>query len=65
MAEARTKGWLFQGHAEPDEQRDHPLVGITPSALQGLVFSIVLTALPRVWAFAAYLTTVYTGHRLD
>jgi hypothetical protein len=31
----------------------------------GLVFSIVLTALPGLWAVAAWLVTVYTGRKLD
>ena len=31
----------------------------------GLIFSVVLTALPGVWAVVAWLTTVYTGRKLD
>jgi hypothetical protein len=31
----------------------------------GLIFSVVLTALPGVWAVAAWLITVHTGRKLD
>src|SRR5215469_4123131 len=31
----------------------------------GVVFSVVLTALPGVWAVVAWLMTVITGHKLD
>jgi hypothetical protein len=31
----------------------------------GLIFSVVLTALPGVWAVMAWLITVYTGRKLD
>jgi hypothetical protein len=31
----------------------------------GIIFSVVLTALPGVWAVVAWLMTVITGHRLD
>jgi len=31
----------------------------------GLIFSIVLTALPGLWAVIAWLITVYTGRKLD
>jgi hypothetical protein len=31
----------------------------------GLIFSVVLTALPGVWAVVAWLITVYTGRKLD
>jgi hypothetical protein len=31
----------------------------------GLIFSIVLTALPGLWAVVAWLITVYTGRKLD
>lgn len=31
----------------------------------GLIFSIVLTALPGAWAVIAWLITVYTGQKLD
>ncbi|HET6179494.1 MAG TPA: hypothetical protein VFE61_21385 [Candidatus Sulfotelmatobacter sp.] len=31
----------------------------------GLIFSIILTALPGVWAIIAYLITVYTGQKMD
>src|SRR6266436_225661 len=31
----------------------------------GLIFAVVLTALPGVWAVIAWLTTVYTGQKLD
>jgi hypothetical protein len=31
----------------------------------GLIFAVVLTALPGVWAVIAWLITVYTGQKLD
>jgi hypothetical protein len=31
----------------------------------GMIFSVVLTALPGVWAVVAWLTTVITGQKLD
>jgi hypothetical protein len=31
----------------------------------GLIFAVVLTALPGVWAVVAWLITVYTGRKLD
>jgi hypothetical protein len=31
----------------------------------GLIFSVVLTALPGFWAVVAWLITVYTGRKLD
>lgn len=31
----------------------------------GLIFSVVLTALPGIWAVTAWLTSIYTGRRLD
>jgi hypothetical protein len=31
----------------------------------GLIFSIVLTALPGLWAVVAWLITIYTGRKLD
>ena len=31
----------------------------------GLIFSVVLTALPGVWAVVAWLITVHTGRKLD
>src|SRR5437667_420817 len=31
----------------------------------GMIFSVVLTALPGVWAVVAWLITVITGHKLD
>jgi hypothetical protein len=31
----------------------------------GLVFSIILTALPGLWSVVAWLITVYTGRKLD
>jgi len=31
----------------------------------GLVFSVVLTALPGLWAVVAWLITVHTGQKLD
>lgn len=31
----------------------------------GLIFSLVLTSLPGIWAVAAWLVTVFTGKKLD
>ena len=31
----------------------------------GVIFSVVLTALPGVWAVVAWLITVYTGRKLE
>ena len=31
----------------------------------GFIFSLVLTALPGIWAVIAYLITVCTGQKLD
>jgi hypothetical protein len=31
----------------------------------GVVFSVILTALPGVWAVVAWLMTLITGHKLD
>jgi hypothetical protein len=31
----------------------------------GLIFSLVLTALPGLWAVTAWLVTLYTGQKLD
>jgi hypothetical protein len=31
----------------------------------GVIFSVVLTALPGVWAIAAWIMTVITGQKLD
>jgi hypothetical protein len=31
----------------------------------GVIFSIILTSLPGMWAVAAWLMTVITGHKLD
>jgi hypothetical protein len=30
-----------------------------------MIFSVVLTGLPGVWAVLAWLITVITGHKLD
>jgi len=31
----------------------------------GIIFSVVLTALPGVWALVAWITTLITGQKLD
>ena len=31
----------------------------------GVIFSVVLTSLPGIWAVVAWLMTVITGHKLD
>jgi hypothetical protein len=53
-----TGGWIvdtlaFQGG---------PRVGLYKA---GVVFSIVLTALPGVWCVVTWLMTLITGHKLD
>jgi hypothetical protein len=53
-----TLGWIadtlaFQGG---------PRVGLYKA---GVVFSVVLTALPGMWAVVALLTTLVTGHKID
>jgi hypothetical protein len=40
----------------------HPRMRLYKS---GLIFAVVLTALPGVWAVVAWLITVYTGRKLD
>lgn len=42
--------------------RGSPRVGLFKA---GLIFSIVLTALPGLWAVTAWLITVLTGKKLD
>jgi|CZKF01.1.fsa_nt_gi hypothetical protein len=42
--------------------RRSPRVGLFKA---GLIFSIVLTALPGLWAVIAWLITVFTGKKLD
>jgi hypothetical protein len=31
----------------------------------GLIFSVILTALPGIWAIVAWCITLYTGKKLD
>jgi hypothetical protein len=31
----------------------------------GFIFSLILTALPGLWALTAYLITLHTGHKLE
>jgi hypothetical protein len=31
----------------------------------GIIFSVILTALPGIWAVVAWLTIAITGHKLD
>jgi hypothetical protein len=31
----------------------------------GLIFSMILTALPGIWAFIAWCITLYAGRKLD
>jgi hypothetical protein len=53
-----TSGWLLDVIAYTGKPR-YWLFKI------GLVFTLVLTALPGVWALAAWLITVVTGHKMD
>jgi hypothetical protein len=31
----------------------------------GLIFSVILTALPGIWAITGLLITIYTGRKLE
>jgi hypothetical protein len=53
-----TSGWILDVVTSADGPRK-TLFKI------GLIFSVVLTALPGLWAVAALLITLYTGRKLD
>ena len=53
-----TLGWITDVIA----YRGSPRQGMFKA---GFIFSIVLTALPGIWAVVALLITIYTGHKLD
>jgi len=53
-----TLGWI----ADVLSSQSRPRVGLYKA---GVVFSVVLTALPGVWAVVAWLMTLITGHKLD
>ncbi len=53
-----TFGWLLDVTA----YHGSPRKGLFKA---GLIFSVVLTALPGIWAITALLITVYTGRKLE
>lgn len=53
-----TLGWM----ADTFSSQSRPRVGLYKA---GVVFSVVLTALPGAWAVVAWLMTLITGHKLD
>jgi hypothetical protein len=53
-----TLGWIV----DTVSSENRPRVGLYKA---GVVFSVVLTALPGVWAVVAWLMTVITGSKLD
>lgn len=53
-----TGGWIVDTLAFQGE----PRVGLYKA---GVVFSVVLTALPGAWAVVAWVMTLITGHKLD
>jgi len=53
-----TLGWI----ADTLSSQGRPRVGLYKT---GVVFSVVLTALPGAWAVVAWLMTLITGHKLD
>jgi hypothetical protein len=53
-----TLGWI----ADTLSSQSRPRVGLYKA---GVVFSVVLTALPGAWAVVAWLMTLITGHKLD
>jgi hypothetical protein len=53
-----TLGWIF----DTVFYRGSPRKALFKA---GLIFSLVLTALPGIWAVAAWLMTVITGKKLD
>ncbi len=53
-----TFGWII----DVAVYRGSPRKGLFKA---GFIFSLVLTALPGIWAVVAWLITVYTGRKLD
>jgi hypothetical protein len=53
-----TLGWI----ADTLSSQSRPRVGLYKA---GVVFSVVLIALPGAWAVVAWLMTLITGHKLD
>jgi len=53
-----TFGWI----ADTVSSQSRPRVGLYKA---GIVFSVVLTALPGAWAVVAWMMTLITGHKLD
>ncbi|HLX84559.1 MAG TPA: hypothetical protein VKR59_11725 [Terriglobales bacterium] len=53
-----TLGWI----ADTLSSQSRPRVGLYKA---GVVFSVILTALPGAWAVVAWLMTLITGHKLD
>ena len=53
-----TLGWI----TDTLSSQSRPRVGLYKA---GVVFSVVLTALPGAWAVVAWLMTLITGHKLD
>jgi hypothetical protein len=53
-----TLGWI----ADTLSSQSRPRVRFYKA---GVVFSVVLTALPGAWAVVAWLMTLITGHKLD
>ena len=53
-----TLGWI----ADTVSSQSRPRIGLYKA---GVIFSVVLTALPGLWAVVAWLTTLITGHKLD
>jgi hypothetical protein len=51
-------GWVV----DTTVYRGHPRTSLYKT---GLIFSLVLTALPGIWAVVAWCITLYTGKRLD
>ena len=53
-----TLGWIVDSVSS----QSRPRVGLYKA---GVIFSVVLSALPGVWAVIAWLMTFITGHKLD
>jgi len=53
-----TLGWV----ADTVSSQRRPRIGLYKT---GVVFSVLLTALPDVWAVVAWLMTLITGHKLN
>ncbi|HEV2134816.1 MAG TPA: hypothetical protein VGR47_11320 [Terracidiphilus sp.] len=51
-------GWIV----DTAVYRGHPRAALYKA---GLIFSLILTALPGIWAIVAWCITLYTGKKLD